>query len=247
MKNKNKITVLLILCCVFMISGCKPQKDIVGEIMPVTAEYKKQPIMEYFQKKDKFVNVSSSVGIRNEDESLTIKGMTLKYYPNDKKAYGVYSVDQYFNQGKRIESSEIPLMLDENGYQVKNGYELIEEIRNFIFMSEEVAFTPEYIKSLKVENTDYTFEVPSYSVTYLFLNTNDEIKEYLKKKDLLQYGEGYSVVFGKKGRGYGGGDMTLNVNNEKELYISETFNQNISEEGTDYKGQYLGEEMTTNE
>lgn len=238
---------LIILSNIFLISGCKLQKDIVGEIMPITAEYKKQPIMEYFQNKNKFVNVSSSVGIRNEDESLTIKGMTLKYYPNDKKAYGIYSIAQYFDQGKRIESSEIPLMLDENGYQVKKGYELIEEIRNFIFMSEEVGFTHEYIKSLKVENTDYTFEVPSYSVTYLFLNTNNEIIEYLKKKDLLQYGEGYSIVFSKKGSGYGGGDMTLNVNNEKELYISETFSQSVSEEGTDYQGQYLEEEAVTHE
>ncbi|MGY3777953.1 tandem-type lipoprotein [Isobaculum melis] len=250
MKNKNKITVLLILCCVFMITGCKPEKDIVGEIMPLASEYKKQPIMEYFEFQDKLVIVSNSEKLRNDEASigevrLLVKGMVLKYYPEDKKAYGKYYIRRYLDPENEIE--EIPVMLDINGYHVQEGYELTKEIKDFKFMFEEVSFSQEYFKTLKIKESDYDFEVPSYSVTYLLADENKDLVEYLGNNNLLKHGSGYSIEFSKKGNYYDGGEVELKIEKEGEAYILESFNYGVSEKGIDYKGQFLGEESVKNE
>lgn len=243
---------LLILCSIFLISGCKSQKDIAGEVAPLTAEYRKQPILEYFQSFGKSVIVSSSKKIKNTDdysgeETLSVMGMVLRYYPEDKKAYGKYYIRQYLEKDNKID--EIPVMLDQSGYHVSLEDDLIAEIKDFKFMFEEVSFTTEYLKTLKVKQMDYNFEEPSYSASYLFTNENKDLKKYLEEKNLLEYGTGYSIEFSKKGNYYDGGEVELSIEEDGKAYILEFFNYNIkeSEDELDYKSQFLKKETTANE
>ncbi|MGX7418870.1 Csa1 family protein [Carnobacterium gallinarum] len=213
-------------------------------------EYQKRPLMEYFSSRESSVNILNSAKNRTENGDLVSKGMVLKYYPTEKKAYGKYFERLYLKEAKVGEGDEVKetfIMFDGEKYHVKENAELTEEIKNFKFMIEEFDFTKDYTKNFKIEKSGYNFEVPSYSLTYKLPQIDREIEAYIKTKGLPQYGEESFLEFNKDGEGYSGGKVNLVIQQQPNISIYELINTSVSETGgNDYRALFLGEE-TENE
>ncbi|MGX7418856.1 Csa1 family protein [Carnobacterium gallinarum] len=250
MKKRRKVIIglALLICISVVVSGCKSKKNIVKEMTPLMYEYQKRPLMEYFSSGESSILIQNSASnVLENGDSLT-KGMVLKYYPTEKKAYGEYFEWLFPKEdGKEDEEKNFPVMYENGNYYMKEGIELTEEIKNFKFMVEEFDFTQEYTKNLKIEKSGYNFEVPDYSLLYELPKNDDMIKNYIKNKQLLKYDYATDIGFSRNGNGYSGGRIKLNIHRNPNIYISESISRDTSEtSGNDYRALFLGEE-TENE
>lgn len=241
--TKKILFLVMIFSLATVISGCKSQKTIKKNVQGLINFYDKTPLLEKFaSEENRNSSLSNSRTVKNKEED-TYTVLYLKYYPEEAKFYGEYIKKEIIQDTGVEEVSETRVMLDKEGYHVKEGQVLTEEIKNFKFMFEEVDLSEEYLKSIELTKAVYGFEIPDYSMEYKLTKKKKDIENYLERLGSNFNGLDGELYFNVSARSSNGGTVRFYVDEKREEQIFESISYSGGNENN-YKEEFHGEEVT---
>ncbi|AOA00442.1 hypothetical protein BFC22_10090 [Carnobacterium divergens] len=196
MKKRRKLIIVLTSVILFflIIGGCKSKRSVVKEMSPLINEYKKQPLWDYFNTKGSSLIVLNKAMYRLDNGDSISKGVVLKYYPSEKKAYGEY-FENLYPKDKKVEDKlkDLPVILDGKAYRMENGKYVEDPNYQEEKLNEDEKIIPIMFDSEGYhvqEGVELTEEIKNFK---FMLEEFEFSKEYLNQLKIKKSGYNFEV------------------------------------------------------
>lgn len=245
---KKKIIMLLtcLLVSSTILTGCKSKSEIKAAFTDYLSIYPTENLVDIFDAfEEPFIIQSGTLEKETPDASIS-KTLVLQFYPQERTAYGVY-IEERLMAGYHPEKEgvllEIPIMFDENGFHIKEGVEVEDEvrakIRNFKFKFQNPAFAKENFEQMKLEDADYNGNIFAYSLGYSVTNKKtlfDEMNAALELPQGIDTIDIFMLLSSKSNRMVIRGIQNKEINHEYSYHESLALNN----ENKKWKEKYIG-------